>query len=158
MAWRVRAIRGATTATDNSVIAIREAVNELLDALEAYNQLDLEEVVSVTFSVTQDLDAAFPASIARERPNWDQIPLLDVQQMHVPQDLQYCIRCLVHFNTPQPKAAVYHPYLRQAQNLRPDWSLNQSGLLKAAPISPESKPEGEPGRTQFSVSERQGSF
>lgn len=40
MEWRVRAIRGATTASENSVAAIREAVNELLDELEGYNQLD----------------------------------------------------------------------------------------------------------------------
>lgn len=128
VAWRVRAIRGATTASENSVGAIREAVNELLDALEAQNQLNLEEIISVTFSVTQDLDATFPASIARERPQWDQIPLLDVQQMYVERDLNYCIRCLVYFNTPNPDQEICHPYLRQAQHLRPDWSLSQSGL------------------------------
>lgn len=124
MVWRVRAIRGATTASGNSVESIREAVNELLDELETRNQLKLEEVVSVTFSVTQDLDAAFPAAIARERPHWSNIPLLDVQQMHVVGDLKCCIRCLVHFNTAEPNIKVHHPYLRQARDLRPDWSLS----------------------------------
>ncbi|NER98142.1 MAG: chorismate mutase, partial [Symploca sp. SIO1B1] len=33
--WRVRAIRGAITASENTVEAIREAVTELLDELEA---------------------------------------------------------------------------------------------------------------------------
>lgn len=128
MAGRVRAIRGATTALENSVEAIRQVVNELLDELEAHNQLDPQEVVSVTFSVTRDLDAAFPATIARERPYWDNIPLLDVQQMYVESDLKYCIRCLIHFNTQNPHIEIYHPYLRQAKFLRPDRCLPQHTL------------------------------
>ena len=126
MTWRVRAIRGATTAAENSIEAIREAVTELLDELEAHNQLVIEEVVSATFSVTQDLTAVFPAAVARERPNWDSIPLIDVQQMHVEGDLKYCIRCLIYFNTSNSNVEVYHPYLRQARKLRPDWSLAPS--------------------------------
>lgn len=120
MHWRVRAIRGATTVTHNTKEAIRDAVAELLDVLEARNDLDLQEVVSVTFSVTKDLDAIFPAAIARQRPGWDQVPLMDFQHMHVQGSLERCIRILVHFNTSDPNSQIYHPYLRQAQHLRPD--------------------------------------
>lgn len=123
MGWRVRAIRGATTVSENTKAAMREAVHELLDELEAHNSLDHEEIVSVTFSVTADLDAIFPAAIARERPNWANVPLLDVQQMYVEGSLERCIRFLIHFNTPDPEIKIYHPYLRQARHLRPDWSL-----------------------------------
>ncbi|NJR51086.1 MAG: chorismate mutase [Leptolyngbyaceae cyanobacterium CSU_1_3] len=123
MHWRVRAIRGATTASANTVEAIREAVMELMDELEAHNPLDPDEIVSATFSVTRDLDAIFPAAIARQRPNWDNVPLLDVQQMHVEGSLERCIRFLIHFNTPNPTVQIHHPYLRHARNLRPDWSL-----------------------------------
>jgi len=126
--WRVRAIRGATTVPENSVQAIREAVNELLDELEIHNQLDMDEIVSVTFSVTRDLDAIFPAAIARERAHWSNVPLLDVQQMHVEGSLERCIRFLIHFNTPNPHVEIYHPYLRQARDLRPDWTLAQAAL------------------------------
>lgn len=118
--WRVRAIRGATTATENSVPAIREAVLELLSEIERRNALDFSEVISVTFSVTRDLDQIFPAAIARECPHWRNVPLLDVQQMHVEGSLPYCIRCLVYFNTPNPDHPVHHAYLRHAQILRPD--------------------------------------
>ncbi len=121
MNWRVRAIRGATTASENSVTAIREAVHELLDEIEDRNDLDLNEVVNVIFSVTRDLDAVFPAAIARQRPNWQTVPLLDVQQMSVQTDLSFCIRCLIQFNTPKPNLEVQHVYLRQAKTLRPDW-------------------------------------
>jgi chorismate mutase len=128
--WRVRAIRGATTASENSVEAIREAVHELLDELEFHNHLDLNEVVSATFSVTRDLDAIFPATIARERANWANVPLFDVQQMHVEGSMERCIRFLIHFNTPDPDIEIYHPYLRQARSLRPDWTLAQAALAK----------------------------
>ncbi|MGG6268778.1 chorismate mutase [Leptolyngbya sp. AN03gr2] len=124
MHWRVRAIRGATTASDNTIEAIREAVTELLDELEAYNELDPDEIVSATFTVTKDLDAIFPAAIARERSHWANVPLIDVQQMHVEGSLERCIRFLIHFNTPDPDVKVHHPYLRHAKNLRPDWSLS----------------------------------
>ncbi len=125
MEWRVRAIRGATTASENTIGAIREAVTELLDELEAHNQLDPDEIISAIFTTTQDLDAIFPAAIARERPHWDNVALLDVQQMHVEGSLERCIRFLIHVNMPVSHVKIYHPYLRQAKNLRPDWSLSQ---------------------------------
>jgi chorismate mutase len=126
--WKVKAIRGATTATENSVAAIREVVHELLDEIEARNDLDLSEVVNVTFSVTRDLDMVFPAAIARQRAHWQSVPLLDVQQMYVRTDLPYCIRCLIQFNTPDPTFEVRHVYLRQAKTLRPDRSHSESSL------------------------------
>ncbi len=125
LAWKVRAIRGATTATANTVDAIRESVRELLDDIERRNRLDPEEIISVVFTATPDLDATFPAAIARERANWDDVPLLDVQQMYVQGSLPRCIRVLIHINTPIPQAGIYHSYLRGARNLRPDWHLAQ---------------------------------
>ena len=125
MEWKVRAIRGATTALENTVEAIREAVTELLDDIETHNQLDPEEIVSVIFTATRDLDAIFPAKIARERPDWDNVPLLDVQQMHVEDSLECCIRVLIHVNTPKPQIEIIHCYLRGAKSLRPDWNLAQ---------------------------------
>jgi chorismate mutase len=121
--WKVRAIRGATTASENTVDAIREVVTELLDELESHNQIEPDDIVSVTFSATRDLDAVFPAAIARERPHWKNVALLDVQQMHVEGSLERCIRCLIHINMPDPYVRIHHAYLRQAKHLRPDWSM-----------------------------------
>ena len=128
MEWRVRAIRGATTVSENTVEAIREAVMELLDEVEAHNQINHDEIISAIFTATTDLDAIFPAAIARQRPDWDHIALLDVQHMHVEGSLEQCIRCLIHINTPVSQVQIYHPYLRRAKNLRPDWSLAQASL------------------------------
>jgi chorismate mutase len=125
MGWRVRAIRGATTVSENTVEAITEAVTELLDELEARNRLDPNEIISAIFTTTRDLDAIFPAAIARARPHWDTVALLDVQQMHVEGSIERCIRFLIHINTPVSQVEIHHPYLREAKNLRPDWSLAQ---------------------------------
>lgn len=121
--WRVRGLRGATTVNQNSVEAIAEAVDQLLNVLETENQLNPAQIVSVTFSVTQDLDALFPASVARQRPGWEQVPLLDVQHMQVADSLKHCIRVLIYLNTPLPQHALRPKYLRRAAQLRPDLAL-----------------------------------
>ncbi|WP_407641952.1 chorismate mutase [Calothrix rhizosoleniae] len=122
--WQMRAIRGATTVSENTTEAMRAAVMELLDELEQHNQLHPTDIISITFSVTKDLDAIFPAAIARTRPSWDNVPMLDVQQMYVEGSLKRCIRFLLHTHLPV-SAPVYHIYLRNAASLRPDWSLPQ---------------------------------
>ncbi|MCZ2202919.1 chorismate mutase [Cylindrospermopsis raciborskii] len=122
MEWQMRAIRGATTVAENSVVAITEAVTELLNELEDRNQLRPTEILSVTFSVTRDLDAIFPAAIARSRPLWDSVAMLDVQQMYVEGSLQRCIRFLIHAYLPT-SSPIHHVYLRQAAKLRPDWGF-----------------------------------
>lgn len=121
--WQVRAIRGATTVEENSIEAIAAAVSEMLDAVEAHNQIDPTRIVSATFSVTRDLDAIFPAAIARKRPHWDCVPLLDVQQMHVEGSLPRCIRLMLQTYLPVCQSEVGHVYLRDAQRLRPDLCL-----------------------------------
>ena len=124
MQWKVRAIRGATTVTANTIEAIREAVTELLEAIEIHNSIDPDDIVSVIFTATQDLDAIFPAAIARERPHWQNVPLLDVQQMHVAGSLEKCIRVILHVNTPKLQSEMQHVYLQGAKNLRPDWQIS----------------------------------
>jgi chorismate mutase len=122
--WKVRAIRGATTVTVNTIEAIREAVTELLEAIEIHNSLDPDDIVSIIFTATQDLDAIFPAAIARERPHWQNVPLLDVQQMHVAGSLDKCIRVILHVNTLKLQSEMQHVYLQGAKNLRPDWQIS----------------------------------
>ncbi|MCG8366870.1 MAG: chorismate mutase [Pseudanabaenales cyanobacterium] len=127
--WQVWAIRGATTVSENTVEAIGDAVNELLDELEKRNQLNPKDIISATFSVTRDLDAIFPAAIARQRSHWENVPLLDVQQMHVKGSLSRCIRFLIHAYFPVLHTQVHHPYLREAKGLRPDWGMASATLI-----------------------------
>jgi len=118
-AWTLRALRGATTVTANTSEAIGEAVAELIEELVRRNGLEGERLLSVTFSVTTDLDACFPAAIARRRADWGAVALLDCQQMAVAGDLQRCIRLLAHAWLPAGQE-VAHIYLRDATRLRPD--------------------------------------
>ncbi len=114
-------LRGATTSSSNSVESIEIAVSELITALISRNNLHPEHIVSITFSVTADLDACFPASIARKQSGWEEVALLDCQQMSVKGDLEKCIRILALAWLPNDQAAQ-HPYLGKAIILRPDRS------------------------------------
>jgi chorismate mutase len=111
----VKALRGAITADSNSEEAIVEATRTLLTCLVDRNTLRLEEIISVFFTLTPDLNASFPARAAREM-GWD-VPMLDMQEIDVPGALGLCIRVLVHVESSGP---VRHAYLRGAVNLRPD--------------------------------------
>ncbi|MEB3234444.1 MAG: chorismate mutase [Cyanobacteriota bacterium] len=123
MTLELRALRGATTASANSAAAIAEAVEELVLALMQRNGLEPGQLLSVTFSVTADLDACFPAAIARRLPGWDGVALLDCQQMAVQGALSRCIRLLAHAWL-DPERTPGHPYLRAAAALRPDRALS----------------------------------
>ena len=117
--YKLAVIRGATTATGNTVNEIENAVVELIEELISRNNLKLETLLSVTFTVTRDLDACFPASVARKYNGLDNVAFLDCQQMFVPNDVDYCIRLMANVLLPEEET-VNHPYLRGASNLRAD--------------------------------------
>ena len=117
--YSLNALRGATTCEINSTESISEAVEELISELLNRNQLIPDQIISITFSVTNDLDACFSASIARKKKGWEKVALLDCQHMHVKNDLKNCIRILAHVFLLEHQKPQ-HPYLRDARKLRPD--------------------------------------
>ncbi len=127
MSWQVRGVRGATTIEENTAEAIGEATLELIEAIEVANGIDPSDIVSVIFSVTPDIDAAFPARFARTRLGWETVPLLDVQHMVVGGGLEKCIRVLMQVYTPLLQHQVQHVYLRRARVLRPDLESPTTG-------------------------------
>ncbi len=118
----VRGIRGATTAEANTKEEILLRTRELLDSIITRNRLEIAEIASVIFSVTSDLDAAYPAAAAREM-GWKLIPLFCTMEMAVPGSLARCIRVLVHVNTEKRQDEMSHVYLYGAKKLRPDLEL-----------------------------------
>lgn len=112
-------IRGATTSKGNTSSYIELAVKELIDELITRNNLKSENILSITFTVTNDLDACFPAAIARNCNNLDSVAFLDCQQMYVPNDIDFCIRLMAIVTLPLDKSPN-HPYLQGAAKLRPD--------------------------------------
>ena len=117
--YKIAFIRGATTASGNTVKEIEEAVVELINELILRNNLKKSNLLSITFTATRDLDACFPASIARKCHGLDAVAFLDCQQMNVPNDVKFCIRILAQVLFPQ-NSTVKHPYLRGASKLRTD--------------------------------------
>jgi len=117
--YKIKFIRGATTASGNSVKEIEDAVVELIDELITRNNLIKTNLLSITFTSTKDLDACFPASIARRCNGLDSVAFLDCQQMFVSNDVDFCIRIMAQVLLPSNNP-INHPYLRGASKLRPD--------------------------------------
>ena len=117
--YKITFIRGATTASGNTVNEIESAVVELIDELISRNKLNKANLLSITFTATKDLDACFPASIARKCKGLDSVAFLDCQQMYVPNDVEFCIRLLAQVLLPL-NVTIKNPYLRGASKLRSD--------------------------------------
>jgi chorismate mutase len=116
---RLHGIRGATTVDRNDSEEILAATDELLRAVIDANGLQPDDIVSALFTVTRDLDAAFPARAAEEF-GWNIVALLHATEIPVPGSLPKCIRLLVHAYTSRSRAEIRHCYLRGATALRPD--------------------------------------
>ena len=117
--YKITFILGATTASGNSVREIEVAVVELIDELISRNDLIKTNILSITFTATRDLDACFPASIARKFYGLDSVAFIDCQQMYVSNDIDFCIRIMAQVLVP-PNNSIKHPYLRDAAKLRTD--------------------------------------
>ena len=120
-----RGVRGATTVEENSAEAIVQATRELLEQMIALNDLREEDVASAIFSVTPDLDSAFPALAARKL-GWHDAALMCCQEIPVPHGVPLCIRVLIHWNTSRSQKEIRHVYIKGATSLRPDRNVPAS--------------------------------
>jgi chorismate mutase len=115
---RLFALRGANSVPANEADAILGATDELMCELMDRNALGAEAIVSCIFTVTDDLNAEFPAVAARNL-GLSGVPLLCAREVPVPGSLPRVIRVLVHYHAPddhQPR----HVYLGEARSLRSD--------------------------------------
>ncbi len=126
---RCRGIRGATTADRNTAEDILEATRELLAVLIEVNEIAVDDVASVIFTTTPDLNATFPAVAAREY-GWDGVPLICSHEMNVPGMLDHVVRVLIHVNTEKPASEIRHVYLRRARDLRPEWAYEPKTVVE----------------------------
>ncbi len=116
----VRGIRGATTVESNSREAILDATRELLGEIIRSNAIDRADVASAYFTTTTDLNAEFPAVVARNEFGWTSIALMCGHEMDVPGSLRMCLRIMLLVNSEVPQDQVCHVYQRGAAALRPD--------------------------------------
>jgi len=115
---RLFALRGANTVAENRREAILAATDELMRALLERNGLSADALVSCIFTLTEDLDAEFPAVAARGM-GLEHVPLLCAREIPVPGSLPGVIRALVHYHADDDHRPT-HVYLRGARALRAD--------------------------------------
>lgn len=114
-----RGVRGATTVQENTKEAILQATRQMMALMIRRNQIESADVASVTFTVTKDINAEFPALAARQM-GWLEVPLLCGYEIDVPGSLQKCVRVMVLWNTTKKQSEIHHVYIHDAVRLRPD--------------------------------------
>lgn len=112
-----KGIRGAITVEENTESSIKEATLELLNELVNANQITEKDISHTFFTLTEDLNAAFPAKFARLDFGWKNVAMMCHHELDVPNSLKMCLRILVVVNCEddfEPKFV----YLKGAANLR----------------------------------------
>jgi chorismate mutase len=115
----VRALRGATTVEADTEQQMVERVTTLLKEMWARNDVHHDDLISIVFTVTDDIRSTFPATAARTIGLGD-VPLLCSREIPVPGSMPLCVRVLVHLETEKPRAELHHVYLERAKSLRDD--------------------------------------
>ncbi len=126
----VRAVRGATTADNNTREDILDAAAETVKEIIDRNDINTEDITDITFTVTKDLTKAFPAASVRRMGITD-VPLLDMAAPFVEGSLEKCIRVIVRFNTEKKNSEIHHVYLKGAKVLRPDIAAKETYISVA---------------------------
>jgi chorismate mutase len=116
---RLRAARGAIRVPSDDGDALLGSTERLLSAVLQRNRIDPEDLVSIMFTATDDLRAAFPAEAAR-RMGLGRVPLMCAQEIPVEGSMPSVIRILVHFHSDRTLEEVDHVYLDGAESLRDD--------------------------------------
>lgn len=112
-----KGIRGAITVEENSLDSIKEATLELLSELLTQNKISKEDLSHVIFTMTKDLNAAFPAKFAREDMCWGDVAMMCFNELEVENSLKKCLRVLLIVNCNDEFTPKF-VYLKGAENLR----------------------------------------
>ncbi len=113
----MRALRGATTVDGDTAEQVEERIVALLSQLFERNDIHHDDLISIVFTATPDINSAFPAAAARVFGLGD-VPLLCAQELDIQGGTPHCLRVLIHLNTPRRREDLHHIYLEGAQGLR----------------------------------------
>ena len=117
---KVLAIRGATTVTSNNKNEILKETAKLIEIIISKNELKNEDIISMFFTMTKDLDAVYPSLAVREILNIHDIPMLNYEEKYIQKSLEKCIRVMMYINTDKTKSDIRHVYLNKSKDLRKD--------------------------------------
>jgi len=115
----VRALRGATTVDADTVDQVTGRVQALVNAMLERNGVAKDDLISVLFTATDDIQSMFPATAARGVGLGD-VPLICARELDVAGGARLCIRVLMHLNTERTRPELHHVYLEGARGLRDD--------------------------------------
>ena len=90
-----KGIRGAITVEENSPEAIGAATIKLLTEMVRKNNIEIDSISHAIFTLTNDLNADFPAKYARVNLKWKNVPMMCFNELDVPNSLQKCLRVLI---------------------------------------------------------------
>lgn len=123
----MRGFRGATTVTENNEAEILEETEKLVKLMVEKNNIEPDQISHVFFSVTDDLNATFPAKVSRRIPGWKYVPVMCMREIDVPNSLPKCIRVMLVAKTNLKQEEVEHIFLNDAVKLRPDLVERKKG-------------------------------
>ncbi len=116
---KVRAARGAIVVAEDTATSMHASTGKLLASLLERNGVDHDDLISILFTVTDDLRSAFPAEAAR-RMGMGDVPLLCAREIPVAGAMPSVVRVLMHFHSERALDQVTHVYLDGAEKLRDD--------------------------------------
>ena len=115
----VRAVRGAIKVDEDSSVCVLDATERLVRTVLERNGASGEDVISMLFTVTDDITSAFPAEAAR-RMGLGYVPLMCAREIPVVGSMPLVVRVLVHLHTERSLAEMEPVYLDGAESLRDD--------------------------------------
>ncbi len=115
-----RGVRGATVVLSNTAEDIEKATVELVSEILKRNNVKISDIAFAVFTLTKDLNAAFPAKFARLDCGFDLVPMMCYQELDVPNSIEKCLRVLIVVNTDLEQNEINHVYLKGAKALRVD--------------------------------------
>ena len=112
-----KGIRGAITVKENTPEAIGSATITLLKEMLNRNNIETDSISHAFFTLTEDLNADFPAKYARINLKWTDVAMMCFHELNVPNSLKKCLRIMLVVNCAESFIPEF-VYLEGASTLR----------------------------------------
>jgi chorismate mutase len=120
---RIRAVRGATTIPEDTAETMHIEVAKVIEGLVKQNGIEADDIVSVFFTLTEDLHSISPAKVARRVMGWRDVALFSAVEPKIEGQPEKAVRILIQFYTSRRASQLVHLYYNEARHLRPDRSV-----------------------------------
>ena len=115
----VRAARGAIKVKRDTPPCVLDATERLVRAMLERYRAEGDELISMLFTVTDDIVSVFPAEAVR-RMGLGLVPLMCAREIPVVGSMPLVVRVLMHLHTERSPAEMQPVYLDGTESLRDD--------------------------------------